>query len=97
MNQPNFPQFPRNNEEIRSFSRPGEYMACAIVHRCDIRQLMAFRELRLAFRDNQEFLDALVEALDILHHATTIRKPAGWLYAFLRDEANARKGRGGRQ
>ena len=80
-----FPSFPRSNEEIRTYAGHGEYMACAIVHKRDIRQLMAFRKLRLALGETR-FRDALVEGLDILSHSTTITTPAGWLYDFVRKE-----------
>ena len=81
-----FPPFPRSNEEIRAYAGRGEYMACAIVRRFDVRQLMAFRRLRLAMGE-QNFRDALVEGLDILARSTGITTPAGWLYDFLRKEA----------
>ena len=81
-----FPPFPRSNEEIRTYAGRGEYMACTIVHKRDICQLMAFRKLRLALGETR-FRDALVEGLDILSHSTTITTPAGWLYDFVRKEA----------
>ena len=81
-----FPPFPRSNEEIRTYNGHGEYMACAIIRKFDMRQLMAFRNLRLALGETR-FRDALVEGLDILSHSTTITTPAGWLYDFVRKEA----------
>ena len=81
-----FPPFPRSNEEIRTYNGHGEYMACAIVHKRDIRQLMAFRKLRLALGETR-FRDALVEGLDILSRSDSITTPAGWLYDFVRREA----------
>ena len=81
-----FPPFPISNEDIRAYSGPGEYMACAIIRRFDTRQLMAFRKLRLKMGE-PNFRDALVEGLDILAHSTGIICPAGWLYDFIRKEA----------
>ena len=81
-----FPDFPRSNEEIRTYAGHGEYMACVIVRKFDMRQLMAFRNLRLALGETR-FRDALVEGLDILLHSTGITTPAGWLYDFVRREA----------
>ena len=81
-----FPSFPRSNEEIRTYAGRGEYMACAIIRKFDTRQLMAFRNLRLALGETR-FRDALVEGLDILSHSTTITTTAGWLYDFVRKEA----------
>ena len=81
-----FPDFPRSNEEIRTYAGHGERMACAIVRKFDMRQLMAFRKLRLALGETR-FRDALVEGLDILSHSTGIATPAGWLYDFVRKEA----------
>ena len=81
-----FPPFPRSNEEIRAYAGHGEYMACAIIRRFDMRQLMAFRKLRLALGETR-FRDALVEGLDILSRSDSITTPAGWLYDFVRKEA----------
>ena len=81
-----FPSFPRSNEEIRNYSGHGEYMACAIIRKFDMRQLMAFRKLRLALGDTR-FRDALVEGLDILSRSDSITTPAGWLVDFLKKEA----------
>ena len=81
-----FPDFPRSNEEIRAYAGHGEYMACAIIRKFDMRQLMAFRKLRLALGEIR-FRDALVEGLDILSRSTGITTPAGWLYDFVRKEA----------
>lgn len=83
-----FPPFPKSHEEIRSFSGKGEYMACSIIHRTDMQQLMAYRRLRQRM-GNRRFLDTLTEAIDILSRSESIYSPAGWLYAFLADEANA--------
>ena len=83
-----FPSFPRSNEEIRTYAGHGEHMACAIVRKFDMRQLMAFRKLRLALGEIR-FRDALVEGLDILSRSTGIASPAGWLYDFIRKEAEA--------
>ena len=80
-----FPDFPRSNEEIRAYAGHGEYMACAIIRKFDMRQLMAFRKLRLALGEIR-FRDALVEGLDILSRSTGITTPAGWLYDFVRKE-----------
>ena len=84
-----FPDYPRCNEDIRTWRGPPEYMACVIVHKTDARQLMAFRKLRLMFRDEGQFVDKLIEGLDILSRSREIRTPAGWLYDFLRKEAMA--------
>ena len=81
-----FPDFPRSNEEIRAYAGHGEHMACAIVRKFDMRQLMAFRKLRLALGETR-FRDALVEGLDILSRSTGITTPAGWLFKFLKREA----------
>jgi len=81
-----FPPYPRSSRDIYEFPGHGEYMACAIVRRRDILQLMAFRKLRIALGE-QTFRESLVEALDILSRSTTIRTPAGWLYDFIRKEA----------
>ena len=81
-----FPDFPRSNEEIRAYAGHGEYMACAIIRKFDMRQLMAFRKLRLALGETR-FRDALFEGLDILSRSTGITTPAGWLYDFVRKEA----------
>ena len=81
-----FPPFPRSNEEIRAYAGHGEYMACAIIRKFDMRQLMAFRKLRLALSEPR-FRDALVEGLDILSRSTGITTPAGWLVDFLKKEA----------
>lgn len=80
-----FPPAPRSAREIYDFRGPGEYLACALVRRHDTRQLMAFRKLRIALGE-QAFRESLVEAVDILGHSTGITTPAGWLYAFLREE-----------
>ena len=81
-----FPPYPRNNEDIRTYPGPAEYMACTIVHNRTVRQLMAFRKLRQAM-GGRRFLDALAEGVDILSDATGIVSPAGWLYDFIRKEA----------
>ena len=81
-----FPPFPRSNEEIRTYAGHGEHMACAIVRKFDMRQLMAFRKLRLALGEIR-FRDALVEGLDILSRSTGITTPVGWLVDFLKKEA----------
>ena len=81
-----FPPFPRSNEEIRTYDGHGEHMACAIIRKFDMRQLMAFRKLRLALGETR-FRDALVEGLDILSRSDSITTPAGWLYDFVRKEA----------
>ena len=81
-----FPPFPRSNEEIRAYAGHGEHMACAIIRKFDMRQLMAFRKLRLALGEPR-FRDALVEGLDILSRSTGINTPAGWLVGFLKKEA----------
>ena len=81
-----FPPFPRSNEEIRTYSGRGEHMACAIIRKFDMRQLMAFRKLRLALGEHR-FREALVEGLDILSRSTGITTPAGWLVGFLKKEA----------
>ena len=81
-----FPPFPRSNEEIRAYAGHGEHMACAIIRKFDMRQLMAFRKLRIALGETR-FRDALVEGLDILSRSTGITAPAGWLYDFVRKEA----------
>ena len=81
-----FPPFPRSNEEIRAYPGHGEHMACAIIRKFDIRQLMAFRKLRLALGETR-FRDALVEGLDILSRSDSITTPAGWLFSFLKKEA----------
>ena len=81
-----FPPFPRSNEEIRAYPGHGEHMACAIIRKFDMRQLMAFRKLRLALGETR-FRDALVEGLDILSRSTGIITPAGWLVGFLKKEA----------
>lgn len=81
-----FPSAPSSNEDIRTYSGHGEYMACAILRKYDTRQLMAFRKLRLAMGEIA-FRDALIEGLDILSRAKTITTPAGWLYDFIRKEA----------
>ena len=80
-----FPPFPRSNEEIRAYAGHGEHMACAIIRKFDMRQLMAFRKLRLALGETR-FRDALVEGLDILSRSDSITSPAGWLYDFVRKE-----------
>ncbi len=51
-----------------------------------MRQLMAFRKLRLALGETR-FRDALVEGLDILSRSDSITTPAGWLVDFLKKEA----------
>lgn len=85
----NFPRFPQSNEEIRVFPGPGEYMACAIVHRAgDMRQLMAYKKLRQKMGE-MRFREVLVEGLDILSRSNAIHSPAGWLYDFIASEANA--------
>ena len=81
-----FPPFPRSNEEIRAYAGRGEYMACAIIRKFDMRQLMAFRKLGLALGETR-FRDALVEGLDILSRSDSITTPAGWLVDFLKKEA----------
>ena len=81
-----FPSFPRSNEEIRTYAGRGEYMACAIIRKFDMRQLMAFRNLRLALGEIR-FRDALVEGLDILSRSDSITTPAGWLFDFVKKEA----------
>ena len=81
-----FPPFPRSNEEIRAYAGHGEHMACSIIRKFDMRQLMAFRKLRLALGETR-FRDALAEGLDILSHSTGITTPAGWLVDFLKKEA----------
>ena len=81
-----FPPFPRSNEEIRAYAGHGEHMACAIIRKFDMRQLMAFRKLRLALGETR-FRDTLVEGLGILSHSTGITTPAGWLVGFLKKEA----------
>ena len=81
-----FPSFPRSNEEIRAYAGHGEHMACAIISKFDMRQLMAFRKLRLALGETR-FRDTLVEGLDILSRSTGITTPAGWLVGFLKREA----------
>jgi len=80
-----FPPPPENARDIYDFPGHGEYIACAIVRRHDMQQLMAFRKLRLALGE-QTFRESLVEALDILSRSTGIKSPAGWLYHFLREE-----------
>ena len=80
-----FPPFPRSNEEIRAYDGHGEHMACAIIRKFDMRQLMAFRKLRLTLGETR-FRDALVEGLDILSRSDSITSPAGWLYDFVRKE-----------
>lgn len=82
-----FPPFPNSAAEIYGFPGRGEYMACAIVHKCTTRQLMAFRKLRVLLGE-QSFRESLVEALDILSRSTGIETPAGWLYKFLAEEAS---------
>jgi len=82
-----FPPFPRSAAEIYDFRGRGEYMACAIVHKFDMRQLMAFRKLRIRLGE-QSFRETLVDALDILNRSTGIDTPAGWLYDFLDTEAS---------
>lgn len=85
-----FPEYPRCNEDIRTWRGPPEYMACTIVHKeNDMRQLMAYKNLRQLFADDQRFLDTLVEALDILVRSKKIRVPAAWLYRFIQKEAMA--------
>ena len=81
-----YPPPPRSSEDIRTYSGHGEYMACAILRKCEVRQLMAFRKLRLAMGETA-FRDALIEGLDILSNSTGIVSPAGWLYDFIRKEA----------
>ena len=81
-----FPPYPRNNEDIRTYPGPAEYMACTIVHNRTVRQLMAFRKLRIALGD-MNFRDVLIEALDILAHSDGIENPAAWVFHFVRQEA----------
>jgi len=81
----NFPPFPRNSRDIYDYPGHGEYMACTIVHNCTVRQLMAFRKLRIALGE-QSFRESLVEAIDILARSTTIHTPPGWLYDYIRKE-----------
>jgi len=81
----NFPSYPRTSAEIYDYPGHGEYMACTIVHNCTVRQLMAFRKLRIALGE-QTFRELLVEALDILARSTTIHTPAGWLFDYIRKE-----------
>ena len=81
-----FPDFPRSNEEIRAYDGHGEHIACAIILKFDMRQLMAFRKLRLALGETR-FRDTLVEGLDILSRSDSITTPVGWLVDFLKKEA----------
>lgn len=82
-----FPAPPRCSEDIYTFKGKPEYLACAIIRQQTVRQLMAFRNLRIAMGDNQRFLDALAEGVEILAHSSGIKSPAGWLYDFIRKEA----------
>ncbi len=85
----NFPAFPANSQAIFDYQGPGEYMACAIVHRSgDMRQLMAYKKLRQKMGEVR-FREALVEGLDILSRSKSIHTPAGWLYDFVASEAEA--------
>ena len=88
MSKVKFPPYPRSSEDIYTFAGRPEYLACTIVHRTDMRQLMAFRKLRQAM-GGRRFLDALAEGVDILSDATGIVSPAGWLYDFIRKEVEA--------
>ena len=83
-----FPPYPTCSNDIYSFPGNGEYLACTIVHNCTMRQLMAFKVLRQRM-GNRRFLDALAEALDIIARSNGITTPAGWLYWFIKREADA--------
>jgi len=82
------PPFPANAQEIYNYEGDGEDMACTIVKSKNNIQLLAFRKLRLMLGEKR-FREVLVKALDILVHTTSIKKPAGWLYNYLRQEADA--------
>jgi len=82
-----YPPFPKSAAEIYAFPGRGEYMACAIVKRHDIRQLMAFRKLRIRLGE-ESFRETLVEAMDILTRSKGITTPAGWLYDFISGETD---------
>lgn len=85
----NFPNRPSSSHEIWAYEGPGEYMACAIVHRAgDMRQLMAYKKLRQKMGEVR-FREVLVEGLEILSRSNAIHSPAGWLYDFIASEANA--------
>ena len=83
-----FPAKPENDQAIWEYRGPGERLACALVGKFDTRQRLAFRKLRLALGE-QRFRECLCDARDTLGRSRTIREPAGWLFAYLRDEANA--------
>lgn len=80
-----FPPFPRNPDDIYNYPGRGERMACTIVRNCTVRQLMAYRKLRIALGE-QSFRETLVEALDILSRSTGINDPAAWLYWYIHTE-----------
>ena len=83
-----FPPYPRNSNDIYSFPGNGEYMACTIVKNTTVRQLMTFKGLRQRM-GNRRFLDTLAEAIDILASSNGIVNPGGWLYWFIRREAES--------
>ena len=71
---------------IKNRTLPSRPHKLGKVRKCEVRQLMDFRKLRLAMGETA-FRDALVEGLDILSNSTGIVSPAGWLYDFIRKEA----------
>ena len=83
-----FPSKPGNDQAIWDYRGAGERLACALVGKFDTRQRLAFRKLRLALGE-QGFRECLCDARDTLGRSRTIREPAGWLFAYLRDEAAA--------
>ena len=87
-----FPPYPSSFEDIRCYPGHGEYMACTIIKRPKVKELLAFRKLRLALGEIG-FRDSLIEALDILDHSTTkFDNPAGFIYRFIKKEAESHDG-----
>ena len=83
-----FPPFPGSSAEIWEYPGNGEMIACAIVKNFSVEQRMAFRALRLKLGE-QRFRECMIDALDILAHSKTIKKPGGWFYRYLKTEADA--------
>lgn len=80
-----FPSCPNTSNDIWNFRGNAEYLACAMAGNRTARQLCAFRKLRIALGD-QTFREILCDALDVMSASTSIQSPAGWLYAFVKDE-----------
>ena len=82
-----FPARPANDQSIWDYGGSGERLACALVGKYDARQRLAYRRLRIQLGE-QRFRECLCEARDVLATSRTIREPAGWLFAYLRDEVS---------